>query len=87
MVMRSRLPLGGTARSLRRLHRPHSGIESRRAIQISATATSESPLHNGDVLSNSIDACTDTAGNYLFDLAVDQFTNLYFVRQMLDSRF
>jgi hypothetical protein len=60
--MRSPLPLENAARSLRRLHRPATGILNRRAIQISATPTIESPILSGDALSDSIDAFADTAG-------------------------
>jgi hypothetical protein len=58
--MRGRPPLGSPARVFRQLQRPGVEIHGRRAIQISATPTTESPILNGDPLSNSIDA--DSAG-------------------------
>ncbi|TVY35754.1 Altered inheritance of mitochondria protein, mitochondrial [Lachnellula subtilissima] len=58
--MRSQLPLRSVARGARHLQRPCCAV-GRRAIQISATPTTESPIHSGDVLSNSIDAFTDPA--------------------------
>ena len=59
--MRGRPPLGNAARAFRQLQQRRVGIHSRRAIQISATPTTESPILNGDPLSSSIDA--DSAGN------------------------
>ncbi|KAH7369969.1 mitochondrial protein-like protein Fmp26 [Rhexocercosporidium sp. MPI-PUGE-AT-0058] len=59
--MRGRIPLGNAVRGFRRLQRPCAGGYGRRAIQISATPTTESPLLTGDVLSNSIDASADSA--------------------------
>jgi len=63
--MRGRIPLGNAARSFRQLQRLGVGVHARRAIQISATPTTESPILTGDVLGNSIDASTDPAGNNL----------------------
>lgn len=60
--MRGRLPLEGAARGFRQLRRPCAGAQARRAIQISATPTTESPILSGDVLSASIDASSDPAG-------------------------
>lgn len=59
--MRGRIPLGNTARGFRQLQRPGIGAHARRAIQISATPTTESPILTGDVLGHSIDASTDPA--------------------------
>lgn len=59
-AMRGRPPLRNAARAFRELQRPKFGIHGRRAIQISATPTTESPILNGDLLSSSIDA--DSAG-------------------------
>ncbi|TVY93614.1 Altered inheritance of mitochondria protein, mitochondrial [Lachnellula willkommii] len=58
--MRSQLPLRSVAQGARHFRRPCCAV-GRRAIQISATQTTESPIHSGDVLSNSIDAYTDSA--------------------------
>ncbi|TVY51511.1 Altered inheritance of mitochondria protein 24, mitochondrial [Lachnellula cervina] len=58
--MRSQLPLRSVAQCARHFRRPCCAV-GRRAIQISATPTTESPIHTGDVLSNSIDAYTDPA--------------------------
>jgi len=63
--MRGRIPLGDAARGFRQLQRPGVGPHARRAIQISATPTIESPILTGDVLGNSIDASTDPAGGEL----------------------
>jgi hypothetical protein len=60
--MRGRIPLGNAARGFWQLQRPGTGPHARRAIQISATPTIESPIFTGDVLGNSIDASTDPAG-------------------------
>ncbi|KAL2072366.1 hypothetical protein VTL71DRAFT_11709 [Oculimacula yallundae] len=59
--MRSRVQLPNAVRSFRQLQRPCAGGYGRRAIQISATPTTESPILSGDILSNSIDASTDSA--------------------------
>ncbi|KAG4436620.1 hypothetical protein IFR05_007878 [Cadophora sp. M221] len=59
--MRGRIPLGNAARGFRQLQRPCAGGYGRRAIQISATPTTESPILTGDILSNPIDASTDSA--------------------------
>lgn len=66
--MRGRRPLGSAARAFRQLQRPCAEIQSRRAIQISAAPTIESPHLNGDVLSNSIDASIDSAGKRPWDI-------------------
>jgi hypothetical protein len=60
--MRGRVPLDTAARSFRQLQRPFVGAIGRRAIQISATPTTETPILTGDVLSRSIDALSDPAG-------------------------
>ena len=59
--MASRSALVSAARGLRQLRRPRAMFECRRAIQISATPTSETPILTGDVLSGS----TDSAGKKL----------------------
>jgi hypothetical protein len=61
--MRGRPPLGSAPRALRQLRRPGVGTHGRRAIQISATPTTESPTLNADPLSSSMDA--DSAGKLL----------------------
>lgn len=63
--MRGRIPLGSTARGFRQLQGPAVGPHARRAIQISATPTIESPILTGDALGNSIDASADPAGGEL----------------------
>ncbi|CZT01759.1 hypothetical protein WAI453_006788 [Rhynchosporium graminicola] len=60
--MRSRIQVHNAVRGFRQLQRPCAEACGRRAIQISATPTTESPMLTGDVLSNSIDASTDSAG-------------------------
>jgi hypothetical protein len=71
--MRGRIALGNVARGFRQLRQPGAGAHARRAIQISATPTTESPILTGDVLGNSIDASTDPEGqeksHFLFDKA------------------
>ena len=62
VAMRGRLPLNSAIRGFWQLRRPCAGVNGRRAIQISATPTTESPILSGDVLSTSIDASTDSAG-------------------------
>lgn len=59
--MRGRNPLGTAARGLWQLQRRRVEDHGRRAIQISATPTTESPILTGDVLSNTIDASLDSA--------------------------
>ncbi|KAE8441255.1 hypothetical protein EG329_005586 [Mollisiaceae sp. DMI_Dod_QoI] len=59
--MRGRAPLDNAVRNLRRLRGPGAGAVARRAIQISATPTTESPNLTGDVLSSSIDTSSDPA--------------------------
>ncbi|RDL31923.1 Altered inheritance of mitochondria protein 24, mitochondrial [Venustampulla echinocandica] len=59
--MRGHLPLKTAGRGLRQLQRPYAGASRRRAIQISATPTTESPILGGDALGNSIDVSTDSA--------------------------
>ncbi|KAH8661443.1 mitochondrial biogenesis AIM24-domain-containing protein [Tricladium varicosporioides] len=59
--MRGQLPLRQAARVLRQLRYPYTGVAGRRAIQISTTPTTESPLLSGDVFSDSIDASTGPA--------------------------
>ncbi|TVY42761.1 Altered inheritance of mitochondria protein, mitochondrial [Lachnellula occidentalis] len=62
--MRGQLSLRSVAQGARQFRRPCcAGTVGRRAIQISATPTTESPLQSGDVLSNSIDAYTDPTGS------------------------
>ncbi|KAG9247462.1 mitochondrial biogenesis AIM24-domain-containing protein [Calycina marina] len=60
MAMRSQLPLWTASRSLRQLRRSCTGAQSR-AIQISATGTSDSLALKGDVISTSIDSVTDAS--------------------------
>jgi hypothetical protein len=67
VAMRSSNPLGSSARSLRQLRRPCGGVHARRAIQISATPTTETPILTGDVLSNSIDTSADLAGWFFLE--------------------
>ncbi|KAH8595255.1 mitochondrial biogenesis AIM24-domain-containing protein [Bisporella sp. PMI_857] len=57
--MRGGLPLGSAARGLRQLRRPFTRAQCRRTIQISATPTSESPILDGNILTNSVAASTD----------------------------
>ncbi|KAF8866221.1 hypothetical protein BDZ45DRAFT_710836 [Acephala macrosclerotiorum] len=59
--MRGRVPLDNAFRNFRQLRCPGAGAHARRAIQISATPTTESPNLTGDVLSGSIDAFSDPA--------------------------
>lgn len=65
--MRGRVPLGTAVRGLRQLQRPCVKANARRAIQISATPTTESPDLTGDVLSSSIDVSSDPAGKFQFN--------------------
>ncbi|KAK0101555.1 Altered inheritance of mitochondria protein 24, mitochondrial [Cadophora gregata] len=59
--MRGRTALGKATRGFQQLQRPCNGGHGRRGIQIGATPTTESPILTGDVLSNAIDASTDSA--------------------------
>ncbi|CZR57553.1 probable Altered inheritance of mitochondria protein 24, mitochondrial [Phialocephala subalpina] len=59
--MRGRISLDNAVRNFRQLRCPGAGAHSRRAIQISATPTTESPNLTGDVLSSSIGASSDPA--------------------------
>ena len=79
--MRGRPPLGNAARAFQQLQRPGVGIHGRRAIQISATPTSESPILNGDPLSRSIDV--DSAGILPVTASYGLPTNMF----TLDARF
>jgi hypothetical protein len=63
-AMRGRSPLEGAARGFRQLTRHQVGGQRRRAIQISATPTTESPVLSGDELSSAIDASTGAAGRF-----------------------
>ena len=60
--MRGQLPLNSAVRGFRQLQRPCAAAHGCRAVHISATPTAESPILNGDILSNSIDASTESAG-------------------------
>lgn len=62
------------------------GIQSRRAIQISQTPTTETPNLTGDVLGNSIDASTDPAGGYHWIGRLQELADKSFI-QMQDSRY
>ncbi|PBP18726.1 hypothetical protein BUE80_DR010272 [Diplocarpon rosae] len=62
--MRGHRLLGNSIREFRQLHRPCAGRYERRAIQISATPTIESPILTGDVLSNSIDAASSADARF-----------------------
>ena len=62
--MRGRIPLEGAARGFWRFTRHQIGVQKRRALQISATPTTESPIPDEDALSNAFDAFTDAAGKY-----------------------
>jgi hypothetical protein len=63
-AMRGRSPLEGAARGFRQLTRHQVGGQRCRAIQISATPTTESPVLSGDELSSAIDASTGAAGRF-----------------------
>jgi hypothetical protein len=67
VAMRSPNLLRSSGRNLRQLRRPCGGVHGRRAIQISATPTTETPILTGDVLSNSIDASADPAGWFFLE--------------------
>ncbi|TAQ89841.1 hypothetical protein B7494_g1800 [Chlorociboria aeruginascens] len=59
--MRSRIGPGSVARRFCALQQPVSGFYARRAIQISATSTTESPILSGDVLSSTTDAAINSS--------------------------
>ena len=83
--MRGRSRLESAARSFRQLPRHHIGVQGRRAIQISATPTTESPILNGDALSNIIDTSADHAGIFH---SISLHTRYLLTRNLLlDARF
>lgn len=61
-AMRGRIPLESASRSFPQLIRHQIGVQKRRALQISATPTTDSPILSGDALSNAIDASSDSPG-------------------------
>lgn len=85
--MRGRIPLGNAVRGFRQLQRPCAGGYGRRAIQISSTPTTESPILTGDVLSNSIDASTDSAGMWIGGILLWGVLLMRWFFQMLDLKF
>ncbi|KIN01012.1 hypothetical protein OIDMADRAFT_179876 [Oidiodendron maius Zn] len=58
--MRGRIPLEGASRGFPQLIRHQIGVQKRRALQISATPTTDSPILSGDAFSNAIDASSDS---------------------------
>lgn len=82
--MRGRSPLESAVRSLRQLPRHRINVQSRRAVQISATPTTESPTLSADALSNAIDASTDTAGMFRFISCYKDVSDNWL---LLDARF
>ncbi|KAI6715360.1 hypothetical protein JHW43_002102 [Diplocarpon mali] len=62
--MCSRIVLGNGVRGFRQLQRHGAGSYGQRAIQISATPTTESPILTGDVLSNSIEAANSADARF-----------------------
>lgn len=61
--MRSSLTLNNAVRYHRPVRKLLASRLQRRAIQISATPTAESPVIGGDVINSSIDPSLDPAGN------------------------
>jgi len=82
--MRGRLPHNGAVRSFRQLQRQSIGQSTRRAIQISATPTTDSPNLSGDVLSNAIETSADAAG--MIELFKSE-SRAILIRYGVDARF